>query len=144
MTAFNIYLNFPGTTEEAFKFYKSVFGGEFTAVMRFKDAPGPDQDKIPPALKDMIMHISLPVGNGISLMGTDAAEGMGPKFTPGNNVHIAINPDSEKEARRLFDALSAGGNVSTPLNPAFWGGLYGAFTDKFGINWMVNTDGKPQ
>lgn len=144
MTVFNIYLNFLGTTEAAFNFYRSVLGGEFTAVMRFKDAPGSDQDKIPAALKDKIMHIALPVGKGNMLMGTDAAEGMGPKFTPGNNVNIAINPDSDEEAKRLFNGLSAGGNVTTPLNPAFWGGLFGAFTDKFGINWMVNTEGKPQ
>src|SRR4030081_1525998 len=107
MAFFNIYLNFPGNTEEAFNFYKSVIGGEFAAVMRFKDAPGGGEEQIPPALMDKIMHIALPVGNGNMLMGTDAAEGMGPKFTPGNNVHICVNPISEEETHRFFDGLSA-------------------------------------
>jgi len=142
MATFNIYLNFPGNTQEAFDFYKSVLGGEFLTVMRFRDAP--DTDKIPPALLDKIIHIALPVGKGNMLMGTDAAEGMGPKFTVGNNVHITVGPDSEEEARRLFDGLSAGGEVATPLNIAFWGGLFGAFTDKFGINWMFNYDPRQQ
>jgi PhnB protein len=141
MAIFNIYLNFPGNTEQAFNFYRSVIGGDFAAVMRFKDAPG-GSGEIPPALMDKIMHIALPVGNGNVLMGTDAAEGMGPKFTPGNNVHICVNPTSEDETRRLFDGLSAGGNVSVPLNQAFWGGWFGTFTDKFGINWMFNYDPK--
>jgi PhnB protein len=143
MAAFNFYLNFPGNAEEAFNFYKSVLGGEFAAVMRFNDYPGGgenDQNQIPPALMDKIMHIALPIGNGNMLMGTDAAEGMGPKFVAGNNVHICVNPISEEEARRLFNGLSAGGEVSVPLNQAFWGGLFGTFTDKFSINWMFNFD----
>jgi PhnB protein len=141
MAVFNIYLNFPGNTEEAFNFYKSVLGGEFLAILRFKDAPG---DHIPPNMENKILHVALPLGNGNLLMGTDAVEGMGPKFVAGNNVHICVNPTSEEEAKRLFNGLSAGGEVSVPLNIAFWGGLFGTFTDKFGINWMFNYDPKQQ
>jgi PhnB protein len=138
MATFNIYLNLPGTSEEAFNFYKSVLGGEFLTIMRYKDSPeGP---KTPDNLKDKIMHIALPIGKGNTLMATDSMEGMGPKMTWGNNVAISVNPESEGEARKIFDGLSAGGTVFVPLAKAFWGGLFGMFVDKFGINWMVNYD----
>ncbi|TMI95061.1 MAG: VOC family protein [Bacteroidetes bacterium] len=136
MATINPYLNFPGTTEEAFNFYKSVFGGEFAMVQRFGDTPG--GDKIPSEVKNKIMHISLPIGKGNILMATDAIEQMGHHLTPGNNFYICISPDSKEEADKLFKSLSAGGKVSQPLQDMFWGAYYGDFTDKFGVKWMVN------
>ena len=138
MTGLNPYLNFNGNTEEAFNFYKSVFGGEFTTLQRFKDTP--EADKIPASEKDKIMHVSLPIGKGNTLMATDAIESMGQKLTVGNNFYISIGADSEEETTELFNALSAGGKVTMPLGKTFWGAYFGMFTDKFGIQWMVNYD----
>ncbi len=132
----NIYLNFNGTTEEAFLFYKSVFGGEFSMLQRFKDIP--DGPPMPEAVLNGIMHIALPLGDNCTLMGTDAIESMGQKLTVGNNAHISLHPDSEDEARRLFSALSVGGKVEMDLQDMFWGAMFGSFADKFGTQWMVN------
>lgn len=136
MATINPYLNFPGTTEDAFNFYKSVFGGDFAMVQRFGDTPG--ADKMPPHVKNKIMHMSLPIGNGNILMATDAIEEMGHKVTPGNNFYICISPETKDEADRLFEGLSTGGKVSQPLQDMFWGAYYGDLTDKFGIKWMIN------
>ncbi|MFT3912279.1 MAG: VOC family protein [Ferruginibacter sp.] len=136
MASINPYLNFPGNTEEVFNFYKSVFGGEFLSLQRFKDTP--DQDKIPADAREMIMHISLPIGKGNVLMATDAPSSMGFTLVPGNNVYICISPDSEEEANKLFNGLSAGGKVTMAFQKMFWGAMYGDFTDKFGVKWMVN------
>src|SRR3954447_4796864 len=138
MAKFNPYLNFPGTTEEAFNFYKSVLGGEFLVLQRFSDAP--DSDKMPPDIREKIMHIGLPLGDGNVLMATDAIESMGYPLTVGNNFCISISPESKEEAERLFNGLSAGGKVEMPLQDMFWGAYYGSFTDKFGVKWMVNYD----
>jgi PhnB protein len=138
MATLNPYLNFPGNTEEAFNFYKSVFGGEFAMIQRYGDTPGPDGKKTPPELQNKLMHVSLPIGKGNILMGTDALEQMGFKLTIGNNFYICISPESKEEADRLFNGLSAGGKVNSPLKDMFWGAYYGDFTDKFGIKWMVN------
>ncbi len=138
MATVNPYLNFNGNTEEAFNFYKSVFGGEFITIQRFKDTP--EADKIPEADRDKIMHIALPVGDGTILMATDALESMGHPLTVGNNFYMSVNAVSEKEADKLFKALSAGGQVTIPLEKAFWGAYFGIFTDKFGIQWMINYD----
>lgn len=138
MSKLNSYLNFPGNTEEAFNFYKSVFGGEFLAVIRFKDNPA--GDNIPAGEKDKIMHIALPVGNGSVLMATDALESAGHTITIGNNQHIIIEADSEEEGRRLFNGLSEGGKITMPFDKASWGAYFGMFIDKFGISWMVNYD----
>lgn len=132
----NPYLNFPGTTEEAFNFYKSVFGGEFSMFQRFSDTP--HGAEMPEADRDKIMHVSLEVAPGYSLMATDATEAMGFKLNVGNNTHIAIMPDSRDEATRLFNGLSAGGKVEMALEDTFWGAYYGSFIDKFGIQWMIN------
>ena len=134
MAAVNTYLNFNGNTEEAFNFYKSVFGGELAMVQKMKDTPEPD--KIPDSDKEKIMHIALPIG-GNMLMGTDVLESM-PQVTFGTNSSICITPDSEEQAKQLFDGLSAGGQVGMPLEKMFWGALFGFFTDKFGVQWMVN------
>lgn len=136
MATINPYLNFPGTTEEAFNFYKSVFGGEFLILQRFKDIP--ESDGIPPNAKDKIMHIALPIGKGNVLMATDALESMGHKVTAGNNYYISISPESKEEAEKLFNGLSAGGKIEMPLQDQFWGAYFGMFADRFGIQWMVN------
>jgi PhnB protein len=138
MATINPYLNFDGNTEEAFNFYKSVFGGEFMALMRWKDAP--EADKLPAGDREKVMHVSLPIGKGNVLMATDACKSMGRTLTVGNNFYISISPESEEEADRLFNGLSAGGQVTMPLHKAFWGAYFGMFTDKFGIQWMVNYD----
>ena len=142
MSKFNPYLNFNGNTEEAFNFYKSVFGGEFLAVMRFGDVP--EADKIPEELRGKITHISLPIGDGNVLMATDAIESMGQKLTVGNNVHISISPDSKEEADRIFNALSKDGKIEMPIADMFWGAYFGSFADKFGVQWMINYDSNQQ
>lgn len=136
MTIVNTYLNFDGKAEEAFNFYKSVFGGEFVTFQRMKDAPGMEQ--LPAAEKERIMHVSLPISEGYTLMASDTLPSAGHTITEGNNYHISVGADSEEETRRLFNGLSAGGKVTMPLEKMFWGALFGSFTDKFGINWMVN------
>lgn len=136
MTAVNPYLNFNGNTEEAFNFYKSVFGGEFQVVMRFKD--NPQCGGITEADKERIMHIALPIGNSTILMATDSLESLGQKLTVGNNFYICLSPETKEEADRLFNGLSAGGKIEMPIQDMFWGAYWGSFTDKFGVQWMVN------
>ena len=139
MAFVSTYLNFPRNTEEAFNFYKSVFGGEFITVMRFGDMP--PAEGMPPlaeADKNLLVHIQLQITGGHYLMGTDAPESMGFKVNFGNNVHISISTDSREETDRLFNALSAGGTVTMPLQDMFWGAYYGSCTDKFGVHWMFN------
>lgn len=136
MLNINPYLNFNGNTEEAFNFYKSIFGGEFRMLMRFKDTP--EAGNIPADARNQIMHVSLPLGKDNVLMGTDASESMGFGLKVGNNVHIAIHTESREEADNLFKGLSAGGNIQMPMADMFWGDYYGAFTDKFGIQWMIS------
>lgn len=140
MANVSTYLNFPRNTQQAFDFYKSVFEKEFYGdIMRFKDMPA--GDGMPPvaeADKDLIIHIALPIHAGHFLMGTDAPESMGFKLQTGNNVHINLGIDTRAETEKLFKALSAGGTVSMELQDMFWGDYFGSFTDKFGINWMLN------
>ena len=136
MATLNPYLNFAGNTEEAFRFYRSVFGGDFTTLLRFKDTP--EASKIPEKEKNMLMHVALPVGKGNSLMATDAVESMGHKLTVGNNIQLSLEAESKDEAERLFKGLSAGGKVTVPLQDSFWGAYFGMLIDKFGIQWMVN------
>jgi PhnB protein len=137
MNGIAIYLNFEGRTEEAFNLYKSVFGGDFTAVQRYKDMPG--SERVKAGDREKILHIALPLGKtNVLLMGSDKIEGFGPKLAMGNNVHISISAESEEEAKRLFSALSAGGKALMPLQKQFWGDLYGSFADRFGTNWMIS------
>ena len=138
MAAVNAYLNFQGNTEEAFTFYKSVFGGEFVTLQRFKDTP--HGDKMSAADREKIMHVALPVGQGTMLMGTDTLESMGQSVTFGTNISLAVNPDSEADATQIFNGLSTGGKVTMPMEKAFWGAYFGMLTDRFGILWMVNYD----
>ncbi|WP_028456003.1 VOC family protein [Chitinilyticum litopenaei] len=138
MTVMNSYLNFPGTAEEAFTFYKGIFGGEFTTLMRYKDGPPrEDGQPLPAEIADKILHVALPIG-GNTLMASDAIPPMCPSATQGNHISLSLHPDSEEEGRRLFDALSAGGEVQMPYQPMFWGAVFGMCVDKFGIPWMVN------
>jgi PhnB protein len=137
MTKLNIYLNFAGNTEEAFNFYKSVFGGDFSSIVRFKDMPMAGVS-IPKEDENKIMHIGLPVGKDATLMASDTPESLGRKLTPGNNVYISIHPESKEEANRIFNALSAGGMIEMPIADQAWGDYYGSLKDKFGVQWMVN------
>ncbi|WP_313807218.1 VOC family protein [Flavobacterium sp.] len=137
MASVHPYLTFNGTCEEAFNFYKSVFGGDFPYAGKFSEMPS--EYPIAEADKNKIMHISLPIGNTV-LMGSDAVEGFGGIPKLGDNFSISINADTEDEATRIFNGLSVGGKVTMPLNKTFWGAYFGMFTDKFGINWMVNYD----
>lgn len=134
------YLNFPGNTEEAFLFYKSVFKSDFiNGIQRFEDIPAAaGHPPVADAIKKMVLHVELPILGGHILMGTDAPKEMGFTLTSGNNMHICLEPDTRKEAKRLFDELSAGGQVSMPLADMFFGSYFGEFKDKFGINWMIN------
>ena len=132
----NPYLNFDGQAEEAFIFYKSVFGGEFTGNMKMKDAP--DGDKLPKDEQNRVMHISLPISENILLMASDIMPSMGQKLIKGNNNYISLHPDSKAEADRIFNGLSAGGKIEMPMADQFWGDYFGSFIDKFGISWMIN------
>jgi len=139
MTSIFPYLNFDGQCEEAFNFYKFVLGGEFDSVNRYSEMPpNPEMPPLPEEIKNRIMHIGLPINDTYKIMGSDSFPGMGPGITSGNNYNLMINPDSLEEAERLFKGLSSGGQVTMPFEKAFWGDYFGAFTDKFGMMWMVN------
>ena len=138
MTTVNIYLTFNGNCEEAFNFYKSVFGGEFPYVGRYKDMPSDGGKKPDPKEENRIMHMSLPISKETMLMGSDTGGEWASSFSKGNNFSISINTDSKGEADRLFNGLSAGGQVAMPMDKTFWGDYFGVFADKFGINWMVS------
>jgi len=147
MAKVSAYLNFTRSTEEAFNFYKSVFGTEFLGegIMRFKDVPpSDDMPPLPEADKDLVMHVALPILGGFNLMGSDAPESMGFKVNAGNNVYINLEPDSKEETDRLFKALSTGGKVEQELQDMFWGAYYGSCRDKFGTQWMFNFDQRAQ
>lgn len=138
MAALNPYLHFNGNAEEAFNFYRSVFGGEFATLSRNKDLPAGTPNLTDPSEADKILHVSLPVRDSF-LMGGDRPSFTG-AATIGDNINISINAESEADARKLFDGLSAGGQVSMPLDKTFWGAFFGMLKDKFGIHWMINYD----
>jgi len=140
MARVSTYLNFPRTTEEAFAFYKTVFGTEFSApIARFKDIPAqPGQPAVADADRELVMHVELPILGGHVLMGTDAPESMGFTVRPGNNVYLNLEPDTRAETDRLFAALAAGGKVEMPLQVMFWGAYFGSLVDRYGICWMLN------
>lgn len=141
MTTVNVYLTFRGNCEEAFAFYKSVFGGEFPYVGRFKDMPASEgAPPIPDELKEKIMHISLPISKETVIMGSDAGGDWAPRLREGNNFAISVNTESTEEATHIFNALAEGGQVTMPLDKTFWDAYFGMLTDKFGINWMVNCE----
>lgn len=131
----NPYLNFNGNAEEAFRFYQSVFGGELF-IQKMSDTP--HGENLPDHEKDYVMHIAIPIGNGQFLMASDCLDSMGQKVNMGNNNYISITPDSREEADRIFNRLSAGGNIEIPMADMFWGDYFGSFVDKFGVCWMIN------
>ena len=135
------YLNFDGTTEAAFTFYKSVFGTEFVSgIARMGDVPAEaGQPELNDEQKQLVVNVTLPITGGHLLMGTDATASMGFDLVQGNNTHIAVAVDSRAEADAIFTALSEGGKVEMPLQVMFWGDYYGSLVDRFGIQWMVST-----
>ena len=140
MATINPYINFNGNAEEAFTFYKSVFGGEFAKITRFKDLSSPE---FPVAENeaDKIMYIALPIGKNI-LIANDVPESMGRVNENENRSKISISAESKEEADRLFNGLSAGGKVEMPIEDSPWGSYFGMFRDKYGIEWTVDFDPK--
>mgnify|MGYP001149882608 FL=1 len=137
MAKLNLYLNFAGNTQDVFDFYKSVFGGDFSSLVRFKDMPMEgvslsDEDA------NKIMHIALPIGKDNVLMASDTLESLGQKLVQGNHVYLSIHPESREEADRIFTALSAGGRIEMQIADQPWGDYWGSFMDKFGVQWMVS------
>lgn len=142
MAVINPYLTFKGNCEDAFNFYKAVLGGEFAYIGRFGEMPPMEGHTMPETDKDKIMHVSLPIGKGNMLMGSDTGGEWGPQTIIGNNFSISISVDSKEEADRLFNGLSNGGKVTMHMGQTFWGDYFGMFTDKFDINWMVSFNEK--
>ena len=144
MARVSTYLNFPRSTEEAFLFYQSVFGGNFTTpIHRFSEVPPqPGQPPLAEADKNLVMHVELSILGGHVLMGTDAPESMGFALKAGNNMSINLEPDTRTETDRLFKRLSDGGKVEMPLQEMFWGDYFGSLTDRFGVRWMFNCASK--
>ncbi len=141
MATINPYLNFNGNAEEVFNFYKSVFGGEFAMIMRYKDAP--PEHQMGETDGEKIMHMALPIGEHTILMGSDWPESYG-KPIEGTNVSISISAETKEHADKVFNGLSAGGQVVMPMENTFWGSYFGMFNDKFGIHWMVSYDEQSQ
>jgi PhnB protein len=137
MTRLHSYLNFPGTAAEAFDFYRYVFGGEFSSVVRFKDFPMEGMS-VPEEDQDKIMHIGLPIGEDNMLMASDVLRSLGHELTQGNNVYVSVHPESREEAERIFTGLSLGAQIEMPIADQAWGDYYGSLKDKFGVMWMVN------
>jgi PhnB protein len=143
MARTSTYLNFAGTTEAAFAFYRGVFQTEYAApIQRMGDVPSaPDMPPVPEDVKQLVLHVELPILGGHVLMGTDADERMGHRLVVGDNVHLNLEPDTLAEAERLFAALSEGGTVVMPLQRMFWGAHWASFQDRFGVHWMINAKG---
>jgi len=141
MSKVSTYLNFSRNTEEAFNFYRSIFGGDFSrgGIARFRDIPQEEgTPQIPEEDKNLVMHVELPILGGHLLMGTDAPESMGFSVNKGNNVYINLEPDTREETKKIFDELSGGGIITMELQEMFWGDYYGSCTDKYGVQWMFN------
>lgn len=138
MATINPHINFNGNAEEAFNFYKSVFGGEFATVMRLKDLASPEFP-VEEIDANKILHIALPIGKDV-LMGNDVPSFMGKTNEKENRSKITIGAESKEEADKLFNGLSAGGEVEMPMADSFWGSYFGMFRDKYGIEWMINFD----
>lgn len=141
MTTINTYLTFNGNCEKAFNFYRSVFGGDFAHIGRFKDMPESSEFQIPKSDREKVMHVSLPISEETILMGSDTGGEWAEDHLQGNNFSISINTDTKKEADRLFKDLSLGGKIIMPMNNTFWNSYFGMFSDQFGIQWMVSLEG---
>ncbi|MBD3636348.1 MAG: VOC family protein [Crocinitomicaceae bacterium] len=145
MPTVNIYLTFDGNCEEAFNFYKDIFGGEFSYIGRFKEMPKVDgAPEMPPEQGEKLMHVSLPISDETSIMGSDSGGDWGKKIVQGNNFSVSVNSNSEEEARRIFNALAENGKITMPFDKTFWQSWFGMCEDKFGINWMVNCEIQPE
>lgn len=144
MSSVTLYLNFTRSTEEAFMFYKEVFGGEFEGgIARMGDVPLMEgQPALAEEDKNLVMHVCLPILDGFKLMGTDAPPSMGFTVTIGNNMYINLLTDTRAETDELFAKLSDGGVVEMPMQDMFWGDYFGSLTDKFGVKWMLNCSEK--
>jgi PhnB protein len=144
MAKVSVYLNFNRNTEEAFFFYREVFGTEFIGdIARMGEVPaGDDGPTVAEEDKDLVMHVALPLLGDFVLMGTDAPESMGFTVNQGNNIYINLELDTRTEADRLFAALAEGGKVEMALQDMFWGAYFGSLTDKYGVQWMVNCEEK--
>ena len=138
MASLHTYLTFNGDCEKAFEFYKSVFGGEFESMSRFSEMPDDPKFQVADEDKDKIMHVSLAIGSGSVLMGSDTAGEMAKHFKQGNNFSISFDADSREEADKYFSELSTDGQVIMPMNSTFWGSYFGMLTDSFGVQWMVS------
>jgi PhnB protein len=141
MALINPYIHFNGNAEEAFTFYKSVFGGEFTRVARYKDLSSAEYP-IPEKDANRIMHIALPIGKHSVLLASDTMESMGKVNENDNRNTISISAESREEATRLFHGLSHRGNIEMPIADGPWGNYFGMFADQFGVQWMVDFDPK--
>ena len=139
MATVNPYLTFNGTCEEAFNFYKSIFGGEFIQIARFKDMPASPGHELPAGAGEKIMHVSLPISKETILMGSDANPGMG-EVKVGQHISLSIGAATKDEASKIFNGLAAGGKITMPIGDMFWGAYFGMLIDKFGFIWMVNYD----
>lgn len=142
MITINPYIAFNGNAEEAFNFYKSVFGGEFAKVVRFKDLPGDPNHPMDESEADKILHIVLPIGSGNFLMANDVPASMGVVSESENRSKILVSVESKEEADRIFKGLSEGGVVEMPIGEAPWGAYFGMFRDKYGVEWMVDFDSR--
>ena len=140
MTTVNAYINFMGNCEEAFNFYKTVFGGEFSSLSRFSEMPPQEGMGLTEADMDKIMHVSLPISKECILLGSDVGGEWAKNLTMGNNITLSISAESKAQADQFFQALSEGGNISMPMESTFWGSYFGMCTDKFDINWMIGFD----
>jgi PhnB protein len=140
MAKINPYLHFLGNTEEAFNFYKAVFGGEFAMLQRFGEMPGCEEMNLSAEDKEKLMHVALPIGDGHVLMATDAVGEHAKDAVIGNNFSLSVSTDSKEEADKIFNGLSVDGAVTMPLSDTFWGAYFGMCKDKFDIQWMVNYD----
>lgn len=137
MKTINPYLIFNGNCMQAFEFYKSVFGGDFSYVGRYKDMPTEERSPLPEEARELIMHMSLPISSETVLNGSDVCEAFGQKVVMGGNVELMISASSNEEVDSLWEKLSVGADVTMPLEIAFWGDYFGSLTDKFGIKWML-------
>ena len=142
-TTISPYLTFDGNCEEAFNFYKSVFGGKFGYLGRFGEMPPQEGMQMPPDQAKKIMHVSLPISKETTLMGSDSSAEFGQATVMGNNFSVSISAPSEAKADKLFNGLSSGGKVTMPMNKTFWGSYFGMLTDKYGIQWMISYDKNP-
>jgi PhnB protein len=144
MIKLNPYLTFNGNCEEAFDFYKSVFGGEFQYIGRYRDVPKADRQNFSSESDEKIMHVSLTISSETILMGCDGTEAFGEKTEFGNNISLSVSTESKYQADQIFKGLSHGGQIKMAMNDTFWGAYFGMLTDKFGIHWLINCEPKQQ